>query len=104
MDLTPTGKLSSPTRTTDTQSTHHRQLRSDLSWAPPVMDNLLEDGETFQLTVNTKSFGLTDEDSFTIQIKPASGAVPAQLERTVTRQNRSVVEPEVAALPAGPVI
>ena len=45
-------------------------------------DNLLEEGETFQITVDTKSFGLTDKDTFTIQIKPASGAV-VLLERTV---------------------
>ena len=45
-------------------------------------DNLLEEGETFQITVDTKSFGLTDKDTFTIQIKPPSGAV-VHLERRV---------------------
>ena len=45
-------------------------------------DNLLEDGETFQVSVNTTTFGLTDKDSFTIQIKPPTGAV-VLLERTV---------------------
>ena len=38
-------------------------------------DNLLEKGETFLATVTVSSFGLTDKDSFTIQIKPPTGAV-----------------------------
>ncbi len=38
-------------------------------------DNLLEQGETFNVTVDTSTFGLTDEEIFTVQIKPPTGAV-----------------------------
>ena len=45
-------------------------------------DNLLEAGEVFTISVNTKTFGLTDRDEFVLQIKPAGGAV-IRVVRTV---------------------
>ncbi len=38
-------------------------------------DNLLEAGETFELSVDVSSYGLTDYDDFILQIKSATGAV-----------------------------
>ena len=38
-------------------------------------DNLLEAGETFELSVDVSTYGLTDYDEFILQIKPATGAV-----------------------------
>ena len=38
-------------------------------------DNLLEPGEVFELSVDVSAYGLTTYDDFTLQIKPASGAV-----------------------------
>ena len=38
-------------------------------------DNLLEAGETFELSVDVSAYGLTDYDDFILQIKPATGAV-----------------------------
>ena len=45
-------------------------------------DNLLEAGEVFEVSVDTSTYGLTDHDSFTLQIKPASGAV-IRIERKI---------------------
>ena len=67
----------------------HHQL-----WGDPAgladRDNLVEAGETFQITVDTKTFGLTDEDTFTIQVKPAQGAV-VLLERTIPTRIEAVM-------------
>ena len=38
-------------------------------------DNLVETGEIFEISVDVSTYGLTDYDEFTLQIKPASGAV-----------------------------
>ena len=38
-------------------------------------DNLLEQGELFELSVDVSGYGLTDYDTFILQIKPAQGAV-----------------------------
>ena len=38
-------------------------------------DNQLEPGELFEIQVDVSAYGLTDYDSFMLQIKPASGAV-----------------------------
>ena len=38
-------------------------------------DNLVETGEIFEISVDVSGYGLTDYDGFTLQIKPASGAV-----------------------------
>jgi archaellin len=48
-------------------------------------DNLLEDGEVFTVSINSKSFGLTDRDGFIVQVKPPSGAV-LRATRTVPRR------------------
>ena len=48
-------------------------------------DNLLEDGEVFTISINTKTFGLTDADEFVVQIKPPVGAV-LRLVRTVPKR------------------
>ena len=45
-------------------------------------DNLLEANEIFELSVDTSSYGLTDSDEFTLQVKPPKGAVVA-VNRTV---------------------
>jgi flagellin-like protein len=37
-------------------------------------DNLLENGEVFRVRVDTKTFGLTTKDEFTVQVKPPKGA------------------------------
>ena len=37
-------------------------------------DNLLETNEVFTISVDTKTFGLTNKDDFVIQIKPPKGA------------------------------
>ena len=50
-------------------------------------DNLLEQGELFEISVDVSTYGLTDYDTFILQIKPATGAVlsigrtiPARIE------------------------
>ena len=60
-------------------------------------DNFVETGEVFTLKVTTFNsadsidYGLTDGDSFTIQIKPPSGAV-VNLQRTVPDNIGTVME------------
>ena len=53
-------------------------------------DNLLEEGEIFKISVDTKTFGLTDEDAFTIQVKPPTGAV-VLLGRTVPTKIETIM-------------
>ena len=38
-------------------------------------DNLLEEGETFEIKVDVSTYGLTDRDEFTINVDPATSAV-----------------------------
>ena len=53
-------------------------------------DNLLESGEVFKINVNTKTFGLTDKQDFTIQIKPPKGATVV-IARTVPDRIETVI-------------
>ena len=56
-------------------------------------DNLLEKGETFLITVTISSFGLTDKDSFTIQVKPPNGAVVHLNRRVPDRIEKAMALP-----------
>ena len=88
VDLTP-GETVITYQDIDTQSTNITNFGvTRLGLAD--RDNLVEAGETFQITVDTKTFGLTDEDTFTIQVKPAQGAV-VLLERTIPTRIEAVM-------------
>ena len=54
-------------------------------------DNLLEKGEVFSLNVDTSTGDLTDGDTFTVQLKPPSGAV-MNLSRTVPDKIETVIQ------------
>ena len=54
-------------------------------------DNLLEPGEIFQLSVDVSTYGLTDYDDFTLQIKPAIGAV-VSIGRTVPARVETIMD------------
>ena len=54
-------------------------------------DNVLEAGEVFTISVNTKTFGLTDRDEFVLQIKPPGGAVIRIVRRVPNRIEGAMV-------------
>ena len=56
-------------------------------------DNLLENGEVFRLNVNTKTFGLTDNEAFVLQVKPPQGAT-VLIQRRVPQSIKSVMNLE----------
>ncbi len=54
-------------------------------------DNLLESGEMFEVIIDTSTYGLNDNASFIVQIKPPSGAV-LFIERTVPATIATVMD------------
>ena len=53
-------------------------------------DNLLESGEVFKINVNTKTFGLTDDEEFVLQVKPPQGAT-VMIPRRVPDRIQAVI-------------
>ena len=54
-------------------------------------DNLLESGEMFEVSVAVSTYGLNDNTSFIVQVKPPSGAV-LTIERTIPATVSTVMD------------
>ena len=66
----------------------------DVAWAKlgnADSDNLLEDGEVFEVVVDVSTYGLTDGDEFAVQVKPPSGAV-LNLARSIPARIEDVMD------------